>query len=211
MNPPHTYATEGTYTVTLTVNDSKVDSQPALTSVVITKPNTLPVADVKGPYTGTVGSPVAFDGSGSSDADGDALTYVWGFGDGSSGTGVNPTHIYATEGTYTITLTVNDGNIDSQPAVTSAEIVTTDVVSIIKAKYMAGKGKLVVEAISTKGGQAVLTVEGFGTMDYNTKKDKYSLKVTAAASPGTVTVNSSFGSTTTQSVVVKGGGKNNKK
>ncbi|MDH5616518.1 MAG: PKD domain-containing protein, partial [Acidimicrobiia bacterium] len=43
--------------------------------------NRAPVADPGGPYTGTVGVAVSFDGSGSSDDHG-IVSYAWDFGDG---------------------------------------------------------------------------------------------------------------------------------
>ena len=62
-------------------------------------------------------------GSGSSDPDGDAITYVWTFGDGGTGTGVAPTHVYADNGTYTVTLTVTDSHgAAGTPASTTATI-----------------------------------------------------------------------------------------
>ena len=67
-----------------------------------------PVADPNGPYTGTVGVPLTFDGSGSSDPDGDPLTYHWDFGNGDTDLGVNPTYTYAAAGVYTVTLWVTD-------------------------------------------------------------------------------------------------------
>jgi hypothetical protein len=69
-----------------------------------------PQADAGGPYTGTVGSPVHFDGTGSTDPDGDesALTYEWDFGDGDTGTGPSPMHTYDADGTYTVRLRVTD-------------------------------------------------------------------------------------------------------
>ncbi|MDH3457707.1 MAG: PKD domain-containing protein, partial [Gemmatimonadota bacterium] len=53
-----------------------------------------PIANAGGPYTGTTGSPVAFNGTGSTDPDGTIVSYAWTFGDGSSGTGATPTHTY---------------------------------------------------------------------------------------------------------------------
>jgi len=87
-----------------------------------TEPNASPTADAGGPYTGTEDVAVTFDGSGSYDSDGDPLTYTWDFGDGSAGTGVTPNHIYTAGGTFTVTLVVNDGKVDSEPSTTTADI-----------------------------------------------------------------------------------------
>jgi PKD repeat protein len=84
--------------------------------------NRLPVANPGGPYTGSVGQAVSFNGSGSSDPDGDTLTYSWNFGDNSSGSGATPTHTYASAGTFTVTLTVNDGKGGSNAKQTTATI-----------------------------------------------------------------------------------------
>ena len=55
------------------------------------------------------GEPVSFDATGSSDADGDTLSYLWDFGDGSTAAGAQPAHVYTDDGTYRVTLTVEDG------------------------------------------------------------------------------------------------------
>lgn len=85
-------------------------------------PNDPPVADANGPYAGTEDIAITFDGSGSSDPDGDTITYSWDFDDGNTGTGVSPTHTYTAGGTYTVTLVVNDGKVNSDPSITTAEI-----------------------------------------------------------------------------------------
>ena len=82
----------------------------------LTPPNLSPIAFVGGPYTGTEGTAVALDGTLSSDPNGDVLTYSWDYGDGSAlGSGATPTHSYAQNGSYTLTLTVQDpGGLTSQ-------------------------------------------------------------------------------------------------
>jgi PKD repeat protein len=50
----------------------------------------------------------AFDGSGSSDPDGTVASYAWGFGDGGTSTAIAPSHSYAADGTYDVTLKVTD-------------------------------------------------------------------------------------------------------
>ena len=75
--------------------------------------NQPPVADPNGPYLVGAGASVAFDGSGSSDPDGDSLTFDWVAGAGTfdDATAVQPTYnAPAAAGTYTVTLTVDDGN-----------------------------------------------------------------------------------------------------
>ncbi|MCL7413639.1 MAG: PKD domain-containing protein, partial [ANME-2 cluster archaeon] len=70
--------------------------------------NTPPISNANGPYTGTEGVEVTFDGSGSRDPGGTLESYTWDFGDASNGTGVGPNHTYAAAGVYTVILTVTD-------------------------------------------------------------------------------------------------------
>jgi len=98
-----------------------VDAYAALTYTLV--PNDPPVADAGGPYTGTEDAIITFNGSGSYDPDDeDTITYSWDFGDGTTGSGVSPTHIYTAGGTYTVTLMVNDGKVNSGLADTTATI-----------------------------------------------------------------------------------------
>jgi len=82
----------------------------------------LPVADPNGPYSGSVGTPVAFDGTGSSDPDGGPLKYAWDFGDGNTGTGSTTTHAYDASGIYKVSLTVTVITGETQSAYTTATI-----------------------------------------------------------------------------------------
>ncbi|HMI32210.1 MAG TPA: PKD domain-containing protein, partial [Candidatus Limnocylindrales bacterium] len=105
------FADSGTYTATVRASDGSLNDDKTFT-ITVNNVNRAPVADAGGPYTGTVGSPVSFSGTGSSDPDGDALTYAWDF-DVSDGitvdaTGSTPSHTYSATGPYTVTLTVTD-------------------------------------------------------------------------------------------------------
>jgi subtilisin family serine protease/PKD repeat protein len=119
--PTHAYQAAGQFTVTLVVNNGAANSSPASTTAVVT--NRAPSAIAGGPYRGAQGLPVSFNGGGSSDPDGDTLAYSWSFGDGTAGTGVAPSHAYATAGTFNVSLTVSDGTLSSPASVTTAVVV----------------------------------------------------------------------------------------
>ncbi|MFA6292862.1 MAG: PKD domain-containing protein, partial [Victivallales bacterium] len=84
--------------------------------------NMLPVARPAGPYIGTAGLAVTFNGSASADSDGTIAAYSWNFGDSSTGIGVAPTHSYAATGVYTVTLTVTDNRGGTNTATTTPTI-----------------------------------------------------------------------------------------
>src|SRR5262249_54487004 len=85
--------------------------------------NLPPTANPGGPYSGYRNAPVTFHGSLSSDPHGDARTHEGRCGDGATGTGVAPTHTYASLGTYSATLVVRDGASSSSPVATTVAIV----------------------------------------------------------------------------------------
>ena len=84
--------------------------------------NQNPVANANGPYSGTVGSNIAFSSAGSSDSDGQIVSYSWNFGDGASSSAASPAHVYTAAGNYTVALTVTDDDGASSTASTSATI-----------------------------------------------------------------------------------------
>jgi PKD repeat protein len=103
-SPSHTYVLDGTYTVTLTVTSDNGCEDISVQSVTVNdSPTALFSASTECEGTATVFTNL-------STGDG-VLTYSWNFGDSSPlSTDVNPTYTYATDGTYTVVLTVTNDN-----------------------------------------------------------------------------------------------------
>lgn len=89
--------------------------------------NEPPRANVGGPYQGTVGMPVTFDGRASADPEGAPLTYTWYFEDGGSATGPRPSHTFNVAGTYVVLLRVNDGQLNSPTSVGTRSFTTVTI------------------------------------------------------------------------------------
>lgn len=101
--PNCTMAMAGTYTCTITLSGqtSSTDTQ------VIIYAN--PTANFSVP-TAYAGVPTQFTSTSTTNPAGQTITrYLWNFGDGQTSTQQNPTHTYATPGSYTVTLTVACG------------------------------------------------------------------------------------------------------
>ena len=118
----HVYGSAGVYTVLLTVTDDSGRRSNATTTaeIVPVVVNQAPTANAGGPYAGQRNVPVAFDGGRSSDSDGSVVSYAWDFGDGTQGAGINPTHSYASVGSYSVTLRVTDNAGITSPAATAS-------------------------------------------------------------------------------------------
>lgn len=155
----HSYASPGVYTVSLTVSDGTHDdtvSQPlivhGLPSAAVGVPTMIRVA----------GSPVSFDGSGSSEPFGSISSYSWNFGDGSPAAGgAKPSHAYARAGTYTVRLTVTDpfGNSAVSSRAVSVASVPGAAITVGSARPVSG---------------AALSFSGVGSTDLGASISSYS-------------------------------------
>jgi PKD repeat protein len=105
-NPTHSYDQPEEYNVVLTITD--IHGSQSSVQKKCTIRNNSPIANANGPYYQRVSFPVLFNSTGSIDPDGVITVYHWDFGDGTMSDQENPTHVYDSEGTYTVVLTVTD-------------------------------------------------------------------------------------------------------
>ena len=109
-NVVYSYATAGTFNVTLTATGTN-GCKDSITQTVSVQPK--PVADFS--YTGpNLCSTPVFNFTNTTSSTGTILSY-WYFGDGDTSTSQNPNHTFATAGTYSVKLRVQSSNgcIDS--------------------------------------------------------------------------------------------------
>jgi PKD repeat protein len=122
----HDYATAGTYVARLTISDAFGRSASAVQSITVGAGVQPTASFVFSPTAPLPSQQVFFNASASRPAPGRTLVrYQWDFGDGSSGSGVQPSHVYATTGQYNVTLVVTD-DADRRATVTQAVTVGAD-------------------------------------------------------------------------------------
>lgn len=101
--PSYTYAAAGTYTATL-ITGYKTNCADTSTAAVN-------VVEIKAGFTHNapkcVNTPVTFTQTSTSSSNDVIITSAWDFGDGATSTVKNPTHTYATGGTYKVLLTLS--------------------------------------------------------------------------------------------------------
>ena len=100
-NPTHTYASPGSYMVSLITTDGNgcKDTTKHILSVTTLVPSFTTA-------NGCVGTPISFTNT----TPPPFTTLDWSFGDGGTGAGAIPTHIYNSPGTYHVLLTVHNGS-----------------------------------------------------------------------------------------------------
>ncbi len=105
-NPTHVYAANGTYIVTLTVNNNStpVCISTKTISLVI---SSYPPCSLSASFTHTAGTLGGVGFSSNSTGTSSLTAYLWNFGDGYTGTGANPFHTYLNGGAHLVTLQIS--------------------------------------------------------------------------------------------------------
>ncbi|MCB0640690.1 MAG: PKD domain-containing protein, partial [Phaeodactylibacter sp.] len=133
QNPVVTYTQAGTYTVTL-------EASNGAGSDAVTQTNYIVVDDVPVPGFTSVSNSDMVDFTNTST---NATTYSWDFGDNSTSTEVNPTHTYAMDGTYTVTLEAT--NACGTATLTNTVVVSTLPIPGFTSDVVVGCADLVVQ------------------------------------------------------------------
>ena len=132
----HTFTgPDGTYPVTLTVDDDGGGSTTIADSAVVDRR----IDPVAGIAIDCLGLRCTFDGSSSTDVDGTVVAWDWDFGDGATDSGVTVEHEYASEGPVTVTLVVTDDDTDTgqgtSPLTASAVVEDDDFARVVGAGW----------------------------------------------------------------------------
>lgn len=112
-SPTHVYTAAGIYTIVLTIRDSASASATYSTGVTVSA-STGGTAAVQAAFSFTPVAPLAGASIAFSDlSTGSPTGWSWSFGDGTSSTQRNPSHAYTPAATYTVTLSVSNGQTSS--------------------------------------------------------------------------------------------------
>ena len=162
-------------------------------------PSQRPVASASASVTtGLAPLTVDFTGSGT-DSDGSVVGYLWDFGDGSTSTLQNPSHVFASVGSYTATLTVTDntGLIGSASVLINATspLVPIDVSSVVVTGSTSRQGSAGSATITVSNASNVVVpgavVTGAWTLTRSSTSSVIGTFSGTTGSTGTVTAKSS--------------------
>ncbi len=156
QSPSHTYTAAGTYHPSLTITDAAGRTASATTAAITVSP-ALTATSAASATSGT--APMAINFTGSPAGGLPPYTYAWSFGDGSAGSSLqNPTHTYATAGTFSVVLTVTDANGARVSATPIAIVLDGPLGAMARAVPAAGDAPLTTSFTgSAAGGRAPYT------------------------------------------------------
>jgi len=149
-DPVFTLDMDGSYVLSLIVNDGQVDSAADSITIVATSANLIPVAAAGVDANIPIASATQLDGSGSTDADGNIVSYNWSLTSKPIGSTTTLSNAQSSTpqlspdlaGDYQVSLIVNDGIDDSLPdtVILTAWPTFTQEINDFAADYLASRG-----------------------------------------------------------------------
>ena len=127
QNPSHTYAASGTYSVTLSISSANCSDSITQSVVIGTVIPTCTAAFYYVPDSSNQSAVDFFDIS-----TGNPTSWTWDFGDGNSSSLQNPSHTYAANGNYTVTLSTSSALCSDS---TSQTVIIGNVISSCAAAF----------------------------------------------------------------------------
>jgi PKD repeat protein len=166
QNPTHTYATNGKYSVSLTVTNSFGQDTQTLPGFIGIGDPPVPQFSVS-PSGGNVPLTVVFTDR----TTGGAGSWRWDFGDGTSATVQNPAHTYTKPGIYTVTLSVT--NAFGREQITQSALINAGVIPDAEfiAETRQGDPPLTVRFRDFSSGRPLAWLWNFGDGTTSTEKD----------------------------------------
>ena len=178
QNPSHTYTVPGTYTVTLAATLGSCNDVDSIVNYITVNPS--PLAGFSATAV-CLGDPMNFNNISSG-----ATSYSWDFGDGTgTSSAFNPSYIYATANTFTITMIASNG-LCTDTVTGNISVLPAPQVNFTSSGSTVGCGSLTVNFVNntTGGGGNSYTWnfgDGTGTSSSTNPSHTYS-------TPGTYTV-----------------------
>ncbi|WP_199880269.1 PKD domain-containing protein [Flammeovirga pacifica] len=172
QNPTHIYTEVGTYTVKLLASNSDGGEEVIKTNLITVNQIDAPVAKFTVDAEEiTIGDAVQF----TDQSTGTPTSWSWTFGDGTTSTDQNPSHTYASEGQFTVALTVENAGGQHTLSVENYVTVKEEEVEAPTANFEAdetsGKGELKVKFTDLSIGDIVDWLWNFG--DGNTSEEQH--------------------------------------
>ncbi|GAA1253586.1 phytase [Arthrobacter pascens] len=206
QNPSHTYTAAGTYTARLTATNAAGSTSSTRTITVDPPGGTAPVASfTASPTSGTVPLAVSFTDT----STGNPTSWAWEFGDGETATVQNPSHTYATAGTYTARLTATNaaGSTSSTRTITVDPPGGTAPVASFTASPTSGTVPLAVNFTDTSTGNPTSWAWEFGDGGTATAQNPSHTYTSAGSYTARLTATNAAGSTSsTRTITVDPGG-----
>src|SRR5436309_12153722 len=195
----HTYASQGTFTASVTATDTV--NVTATTNISVTVNAKLAVTAVTSPRPTEVGTAVSFT---STPAGGvGTVTCSWAFGDTTTGTGCSTTHTYAATGSFTANVTAIDGLGVTATSSVSLTVNAKLTVTVAASPNLTEVGALVDFTAPTTGGVGAATCNWAfgdgGTANICSASHTY---ITSGPFNPTVTVTDALSMTASSSVSV---------